>query len=59
MRVSVQVVPRGRGQGGGASGDKDDDPAVGGRAPGKPRVVPCADALDEEQQAREMDNDDG
>ena len=31
---------------------------VGGRAAGKSRVVSWADALDEEQQAREMDDDD-
>ena len=48
-RVNVQVVPR---------GDKDDNLTVGGRAAGKPRVVSWADALVEEQQAREMDDDD-
>ena len=58
MRVNVQVVPRGHEQRGGASGDKEDDSALGGRAAGKPRVVSWADALDEEQQAREMDDDD-
>ena len=55
-RVHVQVVPRGHDQGGGASGNKDDNLTVGGRAAGKPRV--WADASDEEQQAREMDDDD-
>ena len=39
MRVNVQVVPRGHEQRGGASGDKEDDSALGGRAAGKPRVV--------------------
>ena len=57
-RVNVQVVARGHDQGGGASGDKDDNLTVGGRAAGKSRVVSWADALDEEQQAREMDDDD-
>ena len=57
-RVNVQVVARGHDQGGGASGDKDDTLTVGGRAAGKSRVVSWADALDEEQQAREMDDDD-
>ena len=59
MRVNVQVVPRGHDQGGGAGGGKDDDPAVGRRTAGNPRVASWADALDEEQQAREMDYDDG
>ena len=56
-RVNVQVVARGHDQGG-ASGDKDDNLTVGGRAAGKSRVVSWADALDEEQQARETDDDD-
>ena len=57
MRVSVEVVLRGLLDR--ASGDKDDDSAVGGRAAGKPCVVSWADALGEVQQAREMNFDDG
>ena len=51
-RVNVQLVPRGHDQGGGASGDKDDNLTVGGRAAGKPLVGSWAHALDEEQHAR-------
>ena len=58
-RVNVQVVPRGHDRGGGTSGDKDDYSAVGEGAAGKPRLVSWEDAMDEEQQARETDGDDG
>ena len=60
MRVNVRLVARGQDKrGGGTSRDKIADSTVGGRAAGKTRVVSRADALDEEQQAREMNCDDG
>ena len=49
-RVNVHVMVRGSDQGGGGGGES----AIGGRASGGPRVVSWADALEEEQETRDI-----
>ena len=54
-RVNVHVMVRGSDQGGGGGGGGGES-AIGGRASGGPRVVSWADALEEEQETRDIND---
>ena len=56
-RVNVNVMVRGSDQGGGGGGGGGGgESAIGGRASGGPRVVSWADALEEEQETRDIND---